>query len=189
MTTSSERSSRPFVFSALFGGACALALALAGCSAGAGPAGSEQGTENSIADVPDKQEVPVSDGGSATHGAAGAATVSVSGRNFDFELSLCTVYDSGDVLLGGLGGELGSNVSSYLDGDATPYGNDVSAEFRLDIGADGPFQSTDTFIALGNSIGGTYALSGSNGDYVITADAWDQSGANLGSGTITFTCD
>lgn len=51
--------------------------------------------------------------------------------------------EGGEALVSGLGSEIGSDVSSHLDGDSV---NSDKGEFRIDIGADGPFQSTDDFL-------------------------------------------
>lgn len=121
----------------------------------------------------------------AAGAAASSATVTIDGREFTFELQTCSVYDSGEALLSGLGGETGAGVPSYLDGDSTSFSD---GEFRIDIGADGPFQSSDDFLSIGSSLGGAFALEETGDGYVVTGHAWGGDELDLGTGTIHFTC-
>lgn len=116
-----------------------------------------------------------------------AATVTVDGREFTIELSTCMIYEH-DVMLSGVATETGGDAVGYLDGDATASGEGISAEFRIDIGATGPFDSMDEFISIGNTAGSEYDMTEDDGDFVITASAWDDQGTDLGVGTIEFRC-
>lgn len=116
----------------------------------------------------------------------GVATVSIDGRTFEFDLRMCSVYEGGEALVSGLGSEVGSDVSSHLDGDSV---NSDDGEFRIDIGADGPFQSTDDFLAIGSSLGGSFSLAEEGSGYVVTGQAWSGSSTDLGTGIMEFTCN
>lgn len=181
------RVERPTGLLALFGGFCLAAVLLSGCSNA--PDDVPSGEENSGGSAGAHGDDSAEAGQESSGQSAAVATVSVDGRSFDFELRMCSVTGDGEVLLSGLGGEAGSEVPSHLDGDATPLDGDTYGEFRIDIGSDGPFQSSDVFISLGNSLGGSYALSEVGDGYLVTASAWNENGADLGSGTLQFTCE
>lgn len=157
------------------------ALLLGGCAVavpGAEPPREEAGAA-SPPSVPEGDSAP---------GAAGSAKLAVDGREFDVELRLCTVTDDGELLLSGRATETGAGVSGHLDGDASGFPATSHGEFRLDIGADGPFQSSDQFIAWGTAFGGTMSLTEEGDGYVLSAPAWNQDGAELGAGVVRFRC-
>lgn len=170
------------LLAAVTGTAAALALVLSGCASGSQNAVvPEQRDDGTAVEVPDQ---PQQD----TAATQGEATFSAGGRTFTVELSMCAVYDEGDVLLSGPAREVGTDVTGYLDGDVTMLDSEAYAEFRIDVGADAALQSTDEFLALGNSLGGSFAISEQVGGYEIRADAWNASGDDLGEGSLAFSC-
>lgn len=119
---------------------------------------------------------------------AGSVQVSVDGREFTFTIKSCARYQDSEIEVSGPGGEAGSDVPSYFDGglmemDSTPRG-----EFRIDIGTDQPFDSTDDFLSIGDSTGGAISVDNDGDDYVVTAASWDAQGTDLGQGTVRITC-
>ncbi|HWV25974.1 MAG TPA: hypothetical protein VNZ66_02030 [Aeromicrobium sp.] len=117
------------------------------------------------------------------------AALSVDGREFTVTLTMCTAQEGGDILLSGPAQENGTDVTGHFDGDASDAGGELDGEFRVDIGATGPYQSTDEFVAFGTSIGGTLTLSKESDRYVLTGSAWNAQGQSLGDGVLTFRCD
>lgn len=154
-------------------------LLLTGCATGA-----ESPNVSSAADLPQ----PSGGGGGTASASVGTATATIGARTFAFELSGCTVYDGREVELSGLGGEVGTDVPSYLDGGAMEMDSTALGEFRIDIGSDGPFQSSDEFIALGAPTGGNFSIVKEGTGYLATGPAWDNNGTALGAGTLHFTC-
>lgn len=124
---------------------------------------------------------------SSTGGANGSATLSVAGREFSFDLAVCGVHD-GEVVVGGPGTETGAGGPAYLDGDTVMLDGAVYGEFRVEIGTDQPFDSTDDFIALGNSAGGDLSLTDDGADHRAVGSAWAADGGSLGEGTLLFSC-
>ena len=123
--------------------------------------------------------------------AAGAATFTVGDRVFTVELTLCGMYGDGDdaeVVLAGPASENGGDATGFLEGDLLPAGSELNAEFRIDIGADGPQQSTDEFLALGLASGSPVTFSEEGGGYVVRSGAWNENGEDLGEGSLAFSC-
>lgn len=174
---------------ALIGCACAAALVLTGCSSGGANGDPQPGADSSSTASDQPRNDSSGTKTSSSQPSATSAIVSVDGRTFEFDLRTCSVYHDGEVLLAGPGREVGTQVPSHLDGDVSRFGDDTHGEFRIDIGADGPFQSKDVFISLGNSLGGRYSLSEAGDGYLVTASAWDHNGTDLGTAQLRFTCD
>lgn len=160
-----------------------VAVGLSGCAGGDKPDG-------------DTTRSPQSGAAAKTNMGAGAdgnqsqgdATFSVGEREFAVELTHCSVYPEGDMLLSGPARESGTDITGYFDGDvfmldSAPYG-----EFRVDIGADGPLQSTDDFLALGNITGEELTISETGSGYSITGGTWNSTGDSLGEGNLAFNC-
>lgn len=164
-------------------GSVAIASLLGGCASGSpSPPSETNGTSSeNLGEQAGSQSAP-----DAATGASGVATVSVDGRMFEFELSMCSVYEGGEALISGLGSEVGSEVPSYLDGDSVSFEH---GEFRVDIGADGPFQSSDDFLAIGSSLGGNFSVAEDGRGYIVTGQAWSGSNIDLGIGTVQFSCN
>lgn len=112
--------------------------------------------------------------------------MSLDGREFSFDLQFCSVNEQNEtqVMLSGPGAESGSDVPGYLDGEASA----PSGGFRVNIGTDKKFQSTDDFVEIGTDQGGTMSLEQDGEGYLITANAWNDQGEDLGTGTLSFTC-
>lgn len=163
--------------------AAASMLVLTGCAS----AEADDGLE-APADVPAGAAEDDLDAEPADDASRGSATFTVGGREFTVQLRMCAVYDDEDVLLSGPATEAGSGQVGYLDGDATMLGAEPYGEFRIDIGADAPMQSTDDFLSMGNSSGDTFTFESDGDGYVITASAWNANGDDLGLGTLAFTC-
>lgn len=166
---------------AAFAAACLL---LSGCTGGGESAPGTTGSEPPAASSDAKASAPP-----AGDASAGEATLSIGGREFTVELTTCGVYDGGgEVVLSGHAVEVGGAVSGFFDGDLTTLDSRVYGEFRLDIGATGPFESSDEFLALGDPVGGEIAFSEEAHGNVITAKAWNEEGDDLGEGSLTFVC-
>lgn len=168
--------------SALIGGALAASLLLVGCggSAPQPPSAPEASAPATATEKPDDA--------STIENMPGAAQITVAGRTFSFELSTCVIYGE-EVELGGLGGETGVETPSYLDGGVMSMGQQSLGEFRIDIGADGPFQSSDEFIAFGAPTGDSDFVVVLDGDgYVATGPAWSDQGNDLGLAKMQFSC-
>lgn len=155
------------------------ALCLSACASG----GDERESEPAASSTAETQEAKTQ--GAETNEAA----LSVDGREFSVTLTMCTAQEGGDILLSGPAQEKGTDVTGHFDGDASDAGGELDGEFRVDIGATGPYQSTDEFVAFGTSIGGTLTLSKQADDYVLTGSAWNAQGQSLGDGVLTFRCD
>src|SRR5699024_7466306 len=113
----------------------------------------------------------------------------VAGREFTFALDTCVVYDDTELSIAGSGGETGTDIPSYLDGDIMSLGPDALGEMRFDIRAAGPFQTTDTFSAFGAPTGDSGFSVVAEGDgYTATGPAWDENGADLGMATARLIC-
>lgn len=179
----------------MVGGIALLALLLSGCSptsatgpgeTDAGSAASESGAKPPAQSGNDDAADDDADAGGA---AAGAATFSVGGREFAVELSTCSVYDDGaEVLLSGRATEVGGDATGFLDGDLTTLDEQAYGEFRIDLGASGPFESMDEFISMGDPTGGDISFEAAGANHVISAKAWNHNGDDLGKASIAFTC-
>ncbi|MFB8386960.1 hypothetical protein ACFC3F_07455 [Microbacterium sp. NPDC055910] len=171
---------------ALLAGAAASLLMLSGCAGNA-----EGETESSDAAAAPQSDTAPADqdpGQESESTDAGTATVSMGGREFSFTLTLCGVYQDSEVELAGPGGEAGSDQPSFLDGGLMQMDADVLGEFRIHIGTDRPFDSTDEFVALGASTGDGLTVVREGDGYVATGNSWDDQGTDLGTGTVRFTC-
>lgn len=172
---------------AVFGGLLALTLLISGCSTS-----TQQEGETPSATLETQSEAPGSSDAPGKKDARdlsnGSATVAVGGREFTFQLRSCFVYEEREGNLNGPGGETGSDVPSYIDGDFMETGDDAYGEFRINIGSDGQFQSSDEFISLGSSAGGVLSIVKDGGGYLASGTTWDQNGEDLGAGTLRFTC-
>lgn len=165
-------------------GGVVIALLLGGCASGtaAPPVDTApDATSNKSAD----EQIDAPSDSDSTANAQGAATVSIDGRTFEFDLRMCSVYEGGEALISGLGSEVGSDVPSHLDGDSVTF---EDGEFRIDIGAEGPFESSDDFLAIGSSLGGAFSLAEDGDGYLVTGQAWSPSSLELGTGTLQFRC-
>ncbi len=174
---------------AVLGGAAALALLLGGCTDEAAPeaADSDQSsTEQSDAsDASSESDASEQSAGDSR----GEATFSAGDREFTVELTTCGVYDDGgEIVLSGHATEVGGDATGFLDGDLTTLDSQSYGEFRIDIGASGPFESTDEFLALGDPTGGGIAYSEEAHGHVIIAKAWNQDGDDLGEASLIFVC-
>lgn len=163
----------------------AIATLLAGCASDPVAPQPEDPVVDTTGDESPNEE-PGSGGSSeSASDANGVASVEIDGRTFEFDLRMCSVYPSGEALISGLGSEVGSDVPSHLDGDSVTF---EDGEFRIDIGADGPFQSTDDFLSIGSSLGGSFSITEDGSGYIAEGQAWNTSGEDLGIGTMRFTC-
>lgn len=117
----------------------------------------------------------------------GSALLEVAGRTFTFELRSCMVASDGEILLHGPGVENGSDVHGYFDGDVSVSSVGLSGEFRVDIGADSQFDSSDEFVAMGG-MGEELEITEDGDDYSVVAPAWDQDGTGLGPALVRFRC-
>lgn len=160
-------------------------LLLAGCASGTPAQPGDATPDAASTDRADEQASTPSNSAS-TANSRGTATFSVDGRTFDFDLSMCSVYEDGEALISGLGSEVGSDVPSHLDGDSVTF---ADGEFRVDIGADGPFQSSDDFLSIGSSLGGAFSLVEDGNGYLVTGQAWSGANLELGTGTMQFQCN
>ncbi|MGB3375313.1 MAG: hypothetical protein WBA87_09255 [Microbacterium sp.] len=119
---------------------------------------------------------------------AGTVTASIDGRQFTFTLTSCIMYQDSEVELSGPGGEAGSEVPSHLDGGLMQMDADVLGEFRISIGTDQAFDSTDEFLAIGAPTGGDLSVVEEGDGHLVTARTWNDQGTDLGTGTLHFTC-
>lgn len=188
------------------GGIAVLTLLLGGCAADAtdAPPDSVGGSDSEPAEAgtpesesPESEPASTSDSPATTDqsepagadASAGEATFSIGGREFVVELTTCGVYENGEeVVLGGHAKEVGGAAAGFLDGDLTTLDSQAYGEFRLDIGAGGPFESSDEFLALGDSTGGNLAFSQESDGNVIVANGWNEAGEDLGEGSLAFMC-
>lgn len=154
-----------------------------------GCAGGDATGQKSEASIPSEQTSSPADQQQETDDAATSTAIAViDGREFSFELTGCTVYQDSEVEISGPGAEVDSDTSSYLDGGAVQIDTDAIGEFRIDIGATGPFQSSEEFLALGAPTGGDFSVVADGDGYVATGNTWDSNGTDLGTGTLHFTC-
>ena len=120
--------------------------------------------------------------------AAATASATIGGREFTFELDGCLVYDGRETEIDGLGRETGSTTPSYLDGGSTQMGAPALGEFRINIGAQGQFESSDDFVALGAIFDEEFSIVPDGDGYLVSGRAWDSNATDLGPGTLRFTC-
>lgn len=125
--------------------------------------------------------------GDSTGNSQGSATMSLDDREFSFDLQFCSVVEQDDIeiMLHGPGTEADSDIPGYLDGAS----ESLDGSFRVDIGTDKKFQSMDDFIELGTVQGGPMSIESVGKGYLITANAWNDQGDDLGTGTLRFSCD
>lgn len=160
--------------------ALATALLLTGCAdAVEAPQNAAPDTAGAPAAGDDEQQ-PAAD--------AGSVQVSVDGREFAFTIKSCARYQDSEMEVSGPGGETTSDVPSYFDGGLMEMDSTPSGEFRINIGTDQPFDSTDDFLSIGDSAGGGVSVDRDGDDYVVTAASWDAQGSDLGQGTVRITC-
>lgn len=171
---------------ALVGALATTALLLTGCAATSSPgkgSSTSQGTPSAAPNGHD--EAPAE----AATGSAGTATFTVGDRVFTVELTLCGIYaDATEIVLAGHATESSGGPSGFLEGDLLPFGDEINGEFRIDIGADGPTQSADEFLALGYASGTPVTLEQDGSGYIIRSGAWNENGEDLGAGTLAFAC-
>lgn len=170
-------------FAAVAVGTLAVAVLLSACAGG-------QGAVEDTDTAPTEQSAPpVADESAADDAYAGTATAVIDGREFTFRLSGCTIYEQSEVELSGPGAEVGSDTPSHLDGGAMQMDSDAIGEFRIDIGSDGPFDSSDEFLSLGAPSGGDFTVVADGDGHLATGNSWDSDGTDLGTGTLRFTCE
>lgn len=157
-------------------------VALSGCASDTGIEPSGDSSQPQAEQATDPAPIANEDG------SQGEATLVVGGREFNIDLTLCSVYADGDILLSGPAQEVGGATTGYFDGDVTSLDSLVHGEFRVDLGADGKFQSTDDFLAIGDTIGGQLSMSEAAGTHTITAQTWNAQGDELGEGSLVFRC-
>lgn len=169
---------------AFAGASLVAALLLSGC------AGSGQTAQGNDDTAPVEQSESSADEQQPDDAAVGTATAIIDGREFSFELTGCTLYQESELEISGPGSELGSDTPSYLDGGAMQLDSDPLGEFRIDIGADGPFQSSDDYLAFGAPTGGGDLTVVADGEgFLATGKSWSSDAADLGTGTLHFTCE
>ncbi|MGM7672022.1 hypothetical protein [Microbacterium sp. A93] len=187
-TRISENKFRHHLGGVRFGGSLLAVLLLSACSSAPQPADLP---ETTILEEPAEQSASPDDEEVSDETYAGHATALIAGREFTFQLDLCVMYNEEEVELRGLGGEIDSDVPSFLDGGAMRMDSDPLGEFRIDLGADGPFQSSDEFLSLGAPTGGdiTFTVVKEGNEFVATGKTWGNTGVDHGTGTLRFVCN
>lgn len=126
---------------------------------------------------------------SPSNGSAGTATFTAGERVFTVELTFCGVYEQGtEILLAGIANEINGDAQGFLEGGLLPAGSALNGEFRIDIGADGPLQTSEEFLALGSPSGSPVTLSEEPEGYLILSGTWNEHGDSLGGGSLAFSC-
>lgn len=168
-------------------GALLAGLLLAsGCAAASPPAAPSGGAGTTPSGG--AGTTPSGEAAASTAPETGSAEASIGGREFAFTLTRCGLYQDEEVELAGIGGEKGSQVPSHLDGGLMGMDATVTGEFRIDIGTSDAFTSSEEFLAFGAPTGENLAVSRDGDEFVVTADAWDDQGTDLGTATMRFTC-
>lgn len=180
--TGSSKVHRRGTLTAVASSSLAVILLLGGCSGTAERPAQDSNTATT------EQPAPSESGGVEAAVDAGSATASIDGREFTFMLSNCMMYEGEEVELSGAGGETGADAPSYLDGGLMQMDADVTGEFRISIGTDQPFDSTNEFLALGAPTGEGLTVVKDGDGYLATGNAWNDQGADLGTGTLRFAC-
>lgn len=170
------------LFTAAF--AAFFAVAVLGCGAADADTGERATPE------PDTQAVDTSstDDDSATaSGGTGEAELSYEGTTFTAQLQHCSLQGEDALFHGPAFDDSGTEVG-YLDGDFgnltdVPYG-----EVRIDFGATGQFESSEEFIAMGDSIGHIVITDFSDSNLNVAGGIWDQDATQLGTGVLKVSC-
>lgn len=185
--TSSLHSARPSLLrAALVGCAVVLPFLLIGCGSAAAPGADEGASQKDHGTGADEGDDASSE---STNGSAGSATFTVGDRVFTIDLTLCGVYaDATEIVLAGAAKSDDGSAVGFFEGDLVPFGDELNGEFRIDIGADGPSQSTDEFLALGYASGSAVTLDEEGSGYVVRSGAWNEQGDDLGAGSLAFAC-
>lgn len=163
-----------------------LSIGLMGCAAESAP---EDTTGSGSSPVPVESRASDDSQDPPAGAAAGTAVLTIGDRAFTAQLDLCSVYDSGaEILLAGPASETRGSAHGFLEGDLLQAGAELNGEFRIDIGADAPHQSTNEFLALGYASGTPVTLTAEGEGYIIRSGAWNEKGDSLGEGSLEFSC-
>ncbi|AIY00629.1 hypothetical protein ART_1030 [Arthrobacter sp. PAMC 25486] len=114
--------------------------------------------------------------------------MAIDGRNFEFTPALCAVDFNDSILVHGPGKEVGAAEPSYLDVDITFLDGETHGEFRIDIGVDGQFRSSEDMLAAGDRGNGALAMAESGSVVTLTAPGWNSRGDDVGEASLTFDC-
>lgn len=168
-----------------------IALIAAGCSSpteevdeAPAPAVTEDAAKADASAAEAEEELEPDEGASGL----GEAVLSVGDDTFSVELRFCTLVDGEDALFHGPAFDASGNEVGYLDGDFTIVGGDAYGEARIDFGASAQFESTEEFLAIGDSFGAMVLTSFSDSEWFVIGTAWDHHGTQTSSSRLSVTC-
>lgn len=118
---------------------------------------------------------------------AGVAEISVSDSTYTVELQHCVLSD-GDALFHGPAFDDSGSPVGYFDGDFGDLTNQPYGEARIDFGATEQFESSDEFIAMGDSFGHLVVTDASDTNVIIVGGLRDQDGTQVGTGSLRVEC-
>jgi len=158
------------------------ALAVTGC-AGSSPETAAPGAMSDATVETENEETAAQSSGSR-----GEASFEYGDTIYTAELEFCALTESESALFHGTAYDDSGNEVGYLDGDFGILDGDAFGEARIDFGATGQFESTDEFVALGDSASNIVVSDFSDTSWLIIGGAWDQNGTNVGSTMLHVTC-
>lgn len=123
----------------------------------------------------------------AASGETGEAVLSYEETTYSAELAHCLVGVEDALFHGPVVDDAGAEVG-YIGGDFgnltdVPYG-----EVRVDFGATQQFDSSDSFVAIGDSGGDIVVTEASESSLGIVGGVWDENGTHIATGTLTVSC-
>ena len=178
-----------FTFLSLFTVSSLALLGLAGCGTSSSDPGTTPPGTDDAADVQLDETVAdetVADDDAAN--TAGEAVFSYGDTTFTATLQFCTLQGGEDALFHGAAHDDAGEPVGYLSGDFggltdIPYG-----EVRVDLGATAQFESSDTFVAMGDAAAHIVITDSSDTNLIIMGGVWDQGGTQLGTATLRVDC-
>lgn len=168
-----------------------IALLAAGCSSPTGeaedataPVDTEEATTADSA-TPD----PETDGDSSEGTGDGGESVFTIGETiYSAELEFCALREEQDALFHGPVYDESGNEVGYLDGDFAIDGGDALGEARINFGVSEQFETSDEFLAIGESVGAMVFTGFSDTEWFVIGTAWDQDGTQTPSARLSVTC-
>lgn len=159
------------------------ALALAGCGAP---------SQNTAPSTPDDKstidETVVDEANTGSPAGAGEAEFSYGDLTYTAELQFCALQGGEDALFHGVAYDESGAAVGYIGGDFGGLTDVPHGEVRIDFGATGKFQSSDSFVAMGDAMSHMVISHYSDTSLIVVGGAWDQAGTKLPTATLRVSC-
>lgn len=166
------------------------ALTLVGCASDdtTGSAPAQDSPPPALTEQPEESNDAGGDDAANGTDGSGTAEISFGDTTYTAELASCILQGGEEALFHGPAHDESGSAIGYLTGDFGNLTDVPHGEMRMNIGATEQFDSTDEFIAMGDSVGQIVITASDESELMVVGGVWDHNGEQLGTGTLTVEC-